>query len=78
MAKTIMVSDEVYYKLDKIKKTKNYSFSELFMTLLDKPDRKNWAKSIEALIGTWKESEEDRKMEAELKKGWNKWNKGFA
>lgn len=78
MAKTIMVSDEIYAKLDKAKRAKNYSFSELFSELLEMPDRKNWANSIKSLAGTWEKTKEDEKITAELKKGWANWNKKYA
>ena len=73
-----MVSDNVYERLDNIKKAKRHSFSELFTELLEKPERKNWARSIKVLAGTWKESKEGKKTEAELKKGWTKWTKKYA
>lgn len=78
MAKTIMVSDDIYGRLSKIKKKTNKSFSQLLENLMEKDNKKRKYESLLNIKGSWKESPEDEKIEKELKKEWGKWNRQYA
>ena len=69
MARTIMVSDEVY---DKLKTLKNgSSFSEVITELIDESKSKKLS-GLKACFGTIPDDEEWREISKDLKKGWKK------
>ena len=77
MAKPLMISDEVYHKLKKIKEEKNESFSTVINNLFeDKPN-----KAIEALdkvAGSLKDDKEYDILMKENKKMWKRWGRKYA
>lgn len=74
MAKTIMVSNEVYREL-KVRKAKR-SFSELIMNMLSKKERTG--SGLRACLGLLKEDAESKIIDKALKRGWKSWNKRYA
>ena len=73
MAKTIMVSNEVYNKLKKIKEMKNESFSEVILESIKRKEKT--VADIRDAIKRLSVSSEDKKIENEIREGWNRWNK---
>ena len=78
MAKTIMISNEVYGKLKKIKEMRKESFSEVINDSLENKKTKKM-KDLKEVYGL---SEDDKGYGKEwketLKKGWHRWNKKYA
>ncbi len=75
MARTIMVSNEVYDEL-KAKKAKR-SFSEIITDLLHTNKNKT-GKGLYACLGTLKKDKEFEAIEKSMKKGWKEWSKKYA
>ena len=73
MAKTIMVSNEVYNKLKKIKEMKNESFSEVILESIERKEKT--VADIRDAIKRLRVSSEDKNIEKEIREGWNRWNK---
>ena len=73
MAKTIMVSNEAYSKLKKLK-GEHKSFSDIILELSSAKKIKT-GKDLEPFIGILKDEDFDM---SEIKKGWEKWNKRYA
>ena len=78
MAKTIMVSDMVYERLSKLKKSADYSYSAVLSELMDKEMSKSNSEALLALRGKWKESKEDEKLAKGVDKAWKLWGKTFV
>jgi len=77
MAKTIMVSNEAYEKLRKIKESyPSMSYTEVIMNALENT-KKTVGNLKEALLKL-KLSKEDGKIEKEIKEGWARWMKKYA
>ncbi len=74
MAKTIMVSNEIYEELKEEKK--NRSFSETIKDLIDTQKRKT-GRDLLKHVGTIKDNEYDKIMK-ELKPLYRKWTKRYA
>ena len=70
MAKTLMISNEVYHNLKEIKHNK--SFSELLKYLLEK-NRIRKGADLKQCLGLIPEDKELEKLHAEAKRGWKKW-----
>ncbi len=75
MAKTIMVSNEVYEELKHAKKDR--SFSEVIIDLMDTAKRKTGADLIKH-VGVLKDDKEYEKIMKELKPLYRKWTKRYA
>jgi len=75
MAKTIMISNEVYEEL-KTAKGEN-SFSYILKRLLSAKKSKKGL-DLKVCLGLLKKDREWEEMESTLKKGWKKWNKKYA
>ncbi|MBS3146793.1 antitoxin VapB family protein [Candidatus Woesearchaeota archaeon] len=75
MAKTIMISNEVYNELKGLKRDK--SFSELFKDLL----KSNEVKRVSGLmdcVGIMKNDKDWEKLEKERKIAWKNWTKKYV
>ena len=70
MAKTIMISNEVYKELKAIKKDK--SFSEILSGLLSSNNTKKGS-GLKACLGLLKKDKEWEEIEKFLKRGWKNW-----
>jgi len=77
MAKTIMVSNEVYDKLKEIKEREDKSFSEVIMETLNKENIKI-GRNLRDCFGLLKNDKEYDKVFKETEKYWGKWNKKYA
>lgn len=77
MAKTIMVSNDVYNSLKAIKEKENKSYSEVILESLEKNKKKTGAGLIKHL-GVLKGDKEYDNVMKEAKKGWERWNKRYA
>lgn len=75
MAKTIMVSNEVYEEL-KLRK-EDRSFSELIVDLLQSNETKKGS-GLQSCLGLLKLDKEVNNIEKTLKKGWKKWSKRYV
>ena len=75
MARTIMVSNEVYNEL-KMRKAKR-SFSELIISLLYAKKTKT-GRNLISCLGTLRKDNESEKTKKALERGWEKWNKRYA
>ena len=75
MAKTIMISNEVYNELKDLKKDK--SFSELFKELL-KTNNVKRVSGLRDIIGIMKNDKEWDKLEKERKIAWKNWTKKYV
>ena len=75
MAKTIMVSNEVYEELKLVKDSK--SFSELFKELLIFKGMKNGS-GLKNCFGILKKDNEFANIEKGIKRGWADWKKKYA
>ncbi len=74
MAKTIMISNEIYKELKEIK-GKN-SFSEVLKSLIKKDNKKG--ENLRDCLGLIKRDDEWEKIEKDLKKGWRNWGKKYV
>ena len=74
MAKTLMISNEVYDTLKKIKGED--SFSKVISNLLDK--RKNSGKNIAKYYGVLKGDKEYGLIMKDLRKKWGEWTQKYA
>ena len=75
MAKTIMVSNEVYEELKTIKN--NRSFSETLKNLLDR----NYVKlgfGLRECLGILNKDKEWKEIDINLKKRWQRWSKKYV
>ncbi|MBS3156613.1 hypothetical protein J4442_00370 [Candidatus Woesearchaeota archaeon] len=78
MAKNIMISDGLYFKLKTIKEMRNESFSEVITELVNNNKTKKM-KNLKEVYGLLEGNKEhDKVWRDTLKKGWNKWNKKYA
>ncbi|MDP4012931.1 MAG: antitoxin VapB family protein [Candidatus Nanoarchaeia archaeon] len=75
MAKTIMVSNEVYGEL-KARKAKR-SFSETITDLINSKKDKIGS-NLRSCLGLLKKDKEFYEIEKALNKGWKEWNKKYA
>jgi predicted CopG family antitoxin len=75
MAKTIMISNNIYNEL-KMRK-KNRSFSELITDLLY-VKKKRTGEGLKECIGLLKGDKEFAEIRKDLDKGWKKWNKKYV
>ncbi len=75
MAKTIMVSNEVYEQLKSRKEDR--SFSELIIDLLNTKKNKTGF-GLTSCLGLLKKDKETVTIEKSLEKGWKKWNKKYV
>jgi len=75
MAKTIMVSNDVYKELSMVKN--NRSFSELFHDLLHASKLKKGS-GLRECLGLLKEDKEWKEIKKGLDKGWKKWTEEYA
>ena len=78
MPKTIMIADETYDRLKRLKETKGISFTKLLNELSGKDDWESRKERLLALKGTWVSSAQDKEDEKWIKEGWKKWNKRYA
>ena len=77
MAKTIMVSNEVYEKLTKIKENSpSMSYSDVIISSLESK-RKPFGE-LKEVIKKMKLRNDDKKIEKELKERWHRWTKKYA
>lgn len=77
MAKNIMISDSVYFKLKKIKEIRNESFSEVINDYLEKP--KKTGAGLKECLGILKDDKAyGKEWKETLRKGWSRWNKKYA
>tara|TARA_Y100000034_G_scaffold133857_1_gene200676 strand:- start:5473 stop:5697 length:225 start_codon:yes stop_codon:yes gene_type:complete len=74
MAKTIMISNEMYDELKLLKR--DMSFTELFKNLLNDDLKKG--SGLRECLGILKKDEEWKKIEKDLKRGWKSWTKKYA
>lgn len=80
MAKNIMISNEVYEKLRKIKENSpSLSYSDAIKSLENK-EKKTFGKLMEAVKGIKidKDDKEYDKIMKDLKRGWARWTKRYA
>ena len=77
MAKTIMVSNEVYGKLKDIKEKEDKSFSEVIIQLVEIKKMKT-GKRLRECLGILKGDKEWDKAMKLAKEGWNRWNKKYV
>ncbi len=75
MAKTIMISNEVYGELKE--KKANRSFSQLLKELLDTRKKKT-GKDLQRCLGLLKKDKESDSITKSLEIGWKEWNKRYA
>ena len=75
MAKTIIISNEVYEELKNLKEDK--SFSELFKELLKSNNVKR-VSGLRDIIGIMKNDKEWEKLEKERKSAWKNWTKKYV
>ena len=75
MAKTIMISNDIYEELKSIKGEK--SFSEVIRVLVNKGNLKKGA-GLKDCIGILKKDREWNKVERGLERGWKGWNKKYV
>ncbi len=75
MAKTIMVSNEVYKELKTLKNGK--SFSELLKDLLNTNNVKR-GEGLRNCLGILKKDKEWAEVKKDIKRGWKDWSKGYA
>jgi len=77
MAKTIMISNDVYNKLKKIKGKD--SFSEVMNSFIKKKNVRKTGEGLKECLGLLSVDDvEDKKIEKELKEGWARWTKRYA
>ena len=77
MAKTIMVSNDVYNKLKTIKERENKSYSDVILGSLEKSKMKT-GEGLRECLGLLEGDKEYDKIKKELRKGWDRWNKRYA
>lgn len=77
MAKTIMVSDNVYEKLKSIKEKENKSYSDVIIELVNIKKMKK-LKYLEKFFGILKEDKEYDRIMKEINKSWDRWTKRYA
>ncbi|MBI2673071.1 antitoxin [Candidatus Woesearchaeota archaeon] len=75
MAKTIMISNDVYKELKTLKRDK--SFSELLKDLLN-PGNVKKGSSLKDCLGLLKKDKEWEEIEKDIKRGWKSWSKKYA
>lgn len=80
MAKTIMVSNDAYEKLTKIKELDgpNTSYTDVVLNLLESKNRKKTLSGLKKHFGILKEDKEYDEIKKKLKEGWAKWTKRYA
>ena len=76
MAKTIMVSNEVYTTLKNLK-GEDKSFSEIIINLVENKKTKKM-KDLKKCFGILTGDKEYDKVMKEARKGWDRWNKRYA
>ena len=76
MAKTIMISNELYKELKKIKKEN--SFTEVIKDLLDRTQKTKKGSDLLNCFGILKRDKEWEEIEKDLKRGWGAWSKKYA
>lgn len=76
MAKTIMISNEVYDELKAIKENK--SFTEVIVDLIERKDSKTVGNLIKNHFGALKGDKEYGRAMKRAKNGWAKWTKEYA
>ena len=77
MAKTLMVSNEVYEELKKIKTKEDKSFSEVIVDLIVKKEGKT-GRDLWKHFGVLKGDKEYDEVKRELRAGWRRWQKRYA
>jgi len=75
MAKTIMVSNEIYHNLKKLKYDR--SFSELIKDLLDSGKSRKGS-GLMTCFGSLKKDNEWKVVEKITKRGWKNWSKKYV
>ena len=73
----MMVSDEVYNKLKKLKEDKNESFSSVINNLLEDKPNKSW-EALDKVAGIFKGDKEYDAILKDSKKRWKRWGKKYA
>ncbi len=77
MVKTMMIADEVYNKLKKIKEEKNESFSIVINNLIeDKPNKA--LEAFDKVAGILKGDKEYDILMKDNRKRWKKWGRKYA
>ena len=77
MAKTLMVSNEVYDELKKLKTRQDKSFSEVIIGLV-REKRQKTGHDLMMHFGVLKGDKEYGEIKKKLKAGWSRWNKRYA
>ena len=75
MAKTIMISNEVYAELKSRKEER--SFSDLIIDLLKKKDSRTGS-GLQSCLGLLKKDKETQVVKKSLESGWKKWSKKYV
>jgi predicted CopG family antitoxin len=79
MAKNIMISNEVYEKLSKLKENSpNMSYSDVIINSLEIREGKKTMMGLRECFGILKEDKEYDEVRKKLKKGWVKWTKKYV
>ena len=73
MAKTLMVSNDVYNELKVLKESKNVSFSELISGLIESKSYKG--ENLKKFLGLLKGDKEYDKLIVKLNEEWPAWQK---
>ncbi|MBI2508082.1 antitoxin VapB family protein [Candidatus Woesearchaeota archaeon] len=76
MAKTIMISNDVYERLKNIKEREDKSFSEVVIECLD--SHKKTGKDLMKCFGILKDDKEYDKIMKDTRKRWAEWTKKYA
>lgn len=76
MAKTIMISNEIYNNLKNLK-TEDKSYSELLRELLNK-DKTKKGSNLFSCFGILKKDKEWDDAKKDIKRGWENWSRRHA
>lgn len=77
MAKTMMISNDIYEELKLLKEKEDLSFSELFRELL-KATKKSKIGDLREFAGILKDDKEYDEIMPKLKMEWKKWSRKYA
>ena len=79
MGKPLMISEDVYNRLKKLKEERNESFSKTIGHLLEDKSSPNKAwEVLDKLAGTFKDDKEFDEIMKDSKKMWKRWGKKSA
>jgi len=77
MAKTIMISDDVYKKLKIMKEREDKSYSNVIINLMENKRSKTFT-DLKKYFGVLKEDKEYDEILKETRKAWKKWTESYA